>query len=99
MWTAFGRPGPPRSCAAHARVWRRERLHRSGDAEAAQSSEQEAIVVLREAGARPRLALALLERVRRRDEPAALAEARSIYAELGATRWLERVDAELGVSA
>ncbi len=47
-------------------------------------------------GARPLLATALLARARRSDDAEALSEARSIYEELGATRWLERLDAELG---
>jgi hypothetical protein len=44
----------------------------------------------------PLLAGALLDQVRRRGDAAAVAEARSIFAELGATRWLERLDPELG---
>ena len=45
------------------------------------------------------LALALLERARRHDDPAALAEARTIYEELGAVRWLGRLEATIGVTA
>jgi class 3 adenylate cyclase/tetratricopeptide (TPR) repeat protein len=76
-----------------------ERLHRAGDSEGAVGAEERAIALLREAGAQPRLAQALLERARRRENPVALAEARSIYVELGATRWLERIDQGFGVMA
>jgi hypothetical protein len=40
----------------------------------------------------------LLERARRRPDPEALAEARTIYVELGATRWLERIDQQSEVA-
>ena len=53
--------------------------------------EQEAIDVLRAAGARPLLARVLLDRVRRRGDAAALAEARGIAEEIGAPRWLDEV--------
>jgi tetratricopeptide (TPR) repeat protein len=69
-----------------------ERAHRAGDADAAGSLEQEAIELLRSVGARPLLARALLERAQRRDDAAALAEARSIYSALGASQWLSRID-------
>jgi tetratricopeptide (TPR) repeat protein len=69
-----------------------EQAHRRGDAEGADRSELEAIDLLRMVGARPLLAKALLDRAGRRDDPDALNEARSIYAELGATRWLERIE-------
>ena len=86
--------------ASAARL-RAELAHRNGDEPAARRAETEAEALLREAGARPRLARALLERARRRDEPEALAEARSIYGELDAStgsiesttsfrRWRER---------
>jgi hypothetical protein len=42
---------------------------------------------------RPLLARAVLERACRWDDPDALSEARAIYEELGATPWLERLDA------
>jgi hypothetical protein len=48
---------------------------------------------------RPLLADAGLDSVRRRGESEALAEAREIYEQLGATRWLERIEAELEVTA
>jgi hypothetical protein len=65
----------------------------------AEQRAAEAETILREAGVRPRLAQALLERARRGDRPDPLAEARAIYAELGATRWLERAEQEFGVRA
>jgi hypothetical protein len=65
--------------------------HRRGDEQAARKYEDEAIHILRSVGARPLLARTLLERARRRPEPEALAEARTIYAELEATKWLERI--------
>jgi hypothetical protein len=41
----------------------------------------------------------LIERNRRRDDDSALAEARSIFAELGAAEWLARVDEATGLAA
>jgi class 3 adenylate cyclase/tetratricopeptide (TPR) repeat protein len=76
-----------------------EQAHRRGDADAADSLEQEAIALLRAVGARPLLAHTVLERARRRDDTEALAEARAIYADLGATRWLARIDDASGVAA
>ena len=76
-----------------------ERAYRRGDAAGAAEFESEAIVHLRSIGARPLLARARVERSRRHDDRGALAEARSIYAELGATRWLGRVDAASGLTA
>jgi class 3 adenylate cyclase/tetratricopeptide (TPR) repeat protein len=76
-----------------------EIAHRRGDADLAQRSEQEAIGLLRTVGARPLLAKALLERARRGDDSNALAEARAIYQQLGATRWLERIDEAREVAA
>jgi tetratricopeptide (TPR) repeat protein len=73
-----------------------ERAFRSADGSAAVAHEAEAVELLRSAGAMPLLAGALLDQVRRRGDAAAVAEARSIFAELGATRWLERLDPELG---
>jgi tetratricopeptide (TPR) repeat protein len=74
-----------------------EQAHRRGDAESADSHEREAIELLRSLGARPLLARALEERGRRREDADALAEARAIYSELGATRWLATIDERSGV--
>jgi len=72
----------------------RQELDAVGTALASLTDEQrEAIELLRSLGARPLLATALYEKGRRHDDEDALAEAREIYAELGATRWLERFDA------
>jgi tetratricopeptide (TPR) repeat protein len=76
-----------------------ELAHRRGDHEGAQRFEDEAIALLRSLGARPQLARTLLERARRHDDPAALAEARALYEELGAVRWLGRLEATIGVTA
>ncbi|MFL5824198.1 MAG: adenylate/guanylate cyclase domain-containing protein [Solirubrobacteraceae bacterium] len=76
-----------------------EAAHRRGEAESARRHEDEALELLRSLGAHPLLARTLLERARRRPEPEALAEARSIYAELGATRWLERIGETSEVAA
>jgi class 3 adenylate cyclase/predicted ATPase len=73
--------------AARARL-RAEQAHRRGEPEAAQRLEQHAIDLIESVGARPMLAQALLDRARRRDDPAALSVVRKIYAELGASRWL-----------
>jgi hypothetical protein len=74
-----------------------ERAHLRGDEAGAVRAEADAEALLRRVGAKPRLAACLLERARRRDEAEALSEARTIYGELGATHWLERVDREFGV--
>ncbi|MEO9024258.1 MAG: adenylate/guanylate cyclase domain-containing protein [Solirubrobacteraceae bacterium] len=76
-----------------------ELAHREGNADGARRAETEAEALLRSIRARPRLAQALLERARRRVEPEALAEARAIYEDLRATRWLSRLDQEFGVVA
>jgi tetratricopeptide (TPR) repeat protein len=76
-----------------------EIAHRSGDTEGTSRLEQEAIRLLRSVGARPLLAAALLDRARRRGDAEALAEARAIYSELAATRWLERIDQRSEVTA
>jgi class 3 adenylate cyclase/tetratricopeptide (TPR) repeat protein len=73
-----------------------ELAHQAGDAEAVVQYEEQAIELLRSVGARALLPQTLLERARRRGDRDGLAEARAIYAELGATRWLERLDTELG---
>jgi class 3 adenylate cyclase/tetratricopeptide (TPR) repeat protein len=75
-----------------------EQAQRSGDTDAVERHEADAIALLRSVGARPLLARALLERARRRNDPDALAEARSIYADLGASRWLGRIEEESGVA-
>jgi hypothetical protein len=69
-----------------------EQAHLRGDQEGAVRSEEEAIRLLRSLEARPHLALTLLERARRRPDQEAVAQAREICRELGATRWLERLD-------
>ncbi len=68
-----------------------ERAHRAGDESGARESEDEAIEILRSVGARPLLAETLLECARRHDDDVALAEARAIYEDLGAVRWLDRI--------
>jgi len=70
-----------------------------GDDQAAQEHEATAVELLRGVQARPLLAMALLERARRRDDAEALAEARAIYKALGAIRCLERVDERWGAAA
>jgi class 3 adenylate cyclase/tetratricopeptide (TPR) repeat protein len=84
--------------AGRARL-KAELAHRDGDGEVVERFEDEAIGLLRSLGARPLLALTLIERARRHDDPAALAEARTIYEELGAVRWLGRLEATIGVTA
>ncbi len=69
-----------------------ELAQRRGDAQTAVQCEDEAIALLRSIGARPLLARALFERARRREDAEALAEARAIYEQLGASRWLARID-------
>jgi hypothetical protein len=88
----------PQMRAGRARV-AAEQAHRRGDGTAADDFEREAIALLRSIGARPLLARALLERTRRRTDDAALAEARAIYSELGADRWLARIDEASGLAA
>ena len=62
--------------------------HRLAGSDAADARERQALSLLRDVGARPLLARTLLERAGRREDPDALAEARTICGELGATRWL-----------
>jgi tetratricopeptide (TPR) repeat protein len=76
-----------------------EEAHRRGDLDEADGHDRRAVDLLRSSNARPLLARALLERGRRREDPAALAEARAIYSELGATRWLARIDEHSEVAA
>jgi hypothetical protein len=66
-----------------------EQAHSASELESAIGFEQAAIDRLRGVGAPPLLARALLDRWRRRADAQALAEARAICIELGATRWLE----------
>jgi hypothetical protein len=86
----------PQMRAGRARI-AAEQAHRRGDAKAADDLEREAITLLRSIGARPLLARTLLERTRRRKDDQALAEARAIYSELGADRWLGHVDEPSGL--
>jgi class 3 adenylate cyclase/tetratricopeptide (TPR) repeat protein len=83
--------------AGRARL-RAELAHRTGDEAASERFEEEAIALHRAVGARPLLAQALMERSRRHHDGEALAEARTIYEELGATRWLERINARREVA-
>jgi class 3 adenylate cyclase/tetratricopeptide (TPR) repeat protein len=76
-----------------------ELAHIAGDGEATRRAEAEAEALLRGVHARPRLAQALVERARRREEPQPLAEARAIYEELRASQWLARIDQDFGVVA
>jgi class 3 adenylate cyclase/tetratricopeptide (TPR) repeat protein len=76
--------------AGRARL-RAELAHARGDAEAARGLEREAEDILRDLEARPLLAAALLDRVHRRGDELALAEARQILVDLHATRWLEQL--------
>ena len=63
-------------------------------AAATDGHQRHAIELLRSLNARP-----LLERARRREDPDAVAEARAIYAELGATRWLAGIEDPAGIAA
>jgi tetratricopeptide (TPR) repeat protein len=73
---------------------RAELAHLSGSGQMARGHEREAEDMLRELEARPLLAAALLDRVRRRGDELALAEARQILEDLGATRWLEQLPSD-----
>jgi class 3 adenylate cyclase/tetratricopeptide (TPR) repeat protein len=84
--------------AGQARA-RAELAHRRGDGEQASELQREAIAILRELGARPLLADALVELGRRGDDADAIAEARAIYAELGAERRLAQIDEPSGLAA
>jgi class 3 adenylate cyclase/tetratricopeptide (TPR) repeat protein len=88
----------PQMRAGRARILA-EQAHRRGDGKAADPFEREAIATLRSIGARPLLGRALVERARRREDNEALAEARAIYSELGAERWLARIDEASGLAA
>jgi hypothetical protein len=76
-----------------------ERASQSGDHDAARQHGLDAAERLRALRARPLLVGALLDLVRRHDDAEALAEAREICRQLGATRWLERIDARSSVTA
>jgi hypothetical protein len=67
------------------------RAHQTGDSAAAERHHAEAIALYRQVGARPLLAQALLEHLYRTGDAAALAEAREIYTELGATARLAQL--------
>jgi class 3 adenylate cyclase/tetratricopeptide (TPR) repeat protein len=88
----------PVRLAQRARL-RAEQAHRRGDQSAVVAHEREATELLRSIGARPLLADALLDSVRRRGDDEALAEARTLYEELGATRALERIRTMIGAPA
>jgi class 3 adenylate cyclase/tetratricopeptide (TPR) repeat protein len=77
----------------------RLRAEHAGSAEDARQLELEALEQLRAVGARAYQVGALLDIHRRHGDEAALAEARTICSELGATRWLERIDARSSVTA
>ena len=81
--------------AGRARV-AAELADRRGDVAASAQAGEEAIAELRAAGTGPLLACALAEHGHRHGRADSLAEARTIYAELGAVRWLERLDRPLG---
>jgi class 3 adenylate cyclase/tetratricopeptide (TPR) repeat protein len=66
--------------------------YRRGEREDAERLGTQAIDLLRSVGARAHLAWALLECTRRYPDVEMVAEARHIYEELGATRWLERIE-------
>jgi tetratricopeptide (TPR) repeat protein len=76
-----------------------ELAHRAGDQTGAERFDDEAIALLRSVGARPLLARALFERGQRHQTSEALTEARAIYEELGAIRWLERIGEASEVAA
>jgi hypothetical protein len=76
-----------------------ERAYRQGGREAAERFGAEAIGLLRSVGARPHLAETLLECARRYPNAEMVAEARHIYEQLGATRWLERIEQTSQVTA
>jgi class 3 adenylate cyclase/tetratricopeptide (TPR) repeat protein len=76
-----------------------ERAHASGDRVGAEREEQRAFELVDKAGARPFQAQLLLDRARRHDDREALSQARAIFVELGAVRWLERVDERFEIPA
>ncbi len=68
-----------------------ELAYRRGELDTCRRFEDEAIQLLLSVEVRPLLAQTLVERARHHADMDALAEARSIYEELGAIRWLERI--------
>jgi class 3 adenylate cyclase/tetratricopeptide (TPR) repeat protein len=76
-----------------------ELAHRRGDAEEAARCEEEAIAILRAIDVRPHLANALVAHGRRRQDGDALNEGRAILEQLGAVRWLERIESRREVAA
>ena len=84
----------PLLLAGRARI-HAEQAHRRGEPGAAWACEEEALGGLRQVGARPLLAQVLIERARRHHDAAALAEARDIYSELRAERWLAALDSSV----
>jgi hypothetical protein len=76
-----------------------ERARQAEDETRASGDADEACAILEDVGARPLLARTLLERARSGQDMAALAQARDIYAQLGATRWLERIKDEFKITA
>ncbi len=85
----------PLFLAGRARL-RAELAQAAGDPDAARGLEREAEDVFRRLDTRPLLVGALLDRVRRRGDELALAEARQILEDLEATRWLEQLPAAAG---
>jgi tetratricopeptide (TPR) repeat protein len=100
---AFVETLPPARATPLLRVGRdrlaAEQAHRRGDTQAAEVHEENAITLLRSIGARPLLARCLAERARHREDPDALADARAIYNELGASRWLSRIEGVTRITA
>jgi class 3 adenylate cyclase/tetratricopeptide (TPR) repeat protein len=84
--------------AGSARL-RAQRAHLADDEPEAKRNELEAEGLLGELGARPALADALLDRARRRGDEDAVAQARAIFEELGATARLQLLDERFGVTA
>jgi uncharacterized protein HemY len=88
----------PVRLALRCRLWA-EQAHHQGDQEAGQTHEREALEHLRAVDARPQLVGALLDVHRRHGEVGAVVEARALCHQLGAARWLERIDARSSVTA
>jgi tetratricopeptide (TPR) repeat protein len=76
-----------------------EQARRADDETRARADADEACAILEDVGAKPLLARTLLERARSGQDMAALAQARDIYAQLGAARWLERIKDEFKITA
>jgi class 3 adenylate cyclase/tetratricopeptide (TPR) repeat protein len=84
--------------AGRARL-RAELAHCSGRAAEVERCEREAVRVLSAAGMRPLMFGPLLDQVRRRRDPIARAQARELAEQLGAPRWLARLEAVERVAA